>query len=744
MAKTDDTSTSPTLEKAQAHLRCAQGGCNTASVGAYAQPSFDLSPEAWEKEKDENKTRGKQWKESVQGRSAIRLFSRGVMGAIGFALGSSMARSYGRGYNPNLGGQRYTWDRIAEEAAKESVWHKTAGKFVVHGIARVYDDLFGTAIKALGNAVGKDGREWVTFRPTRTYKNYDSITGRSLGQEVVGVTLDFATMSFADAMGRDIADWFDPNVKHDIYDKKGNVDAGKTLNASAKALWRYVTYNSGEDWAVAVPYVYFMKGQRHLLNDLDPGFAYDSDRALNGASFKLNDKGRIVGNYGKTGAIDLQTRFTVYNIGTLMFREIYSELGNRFQWYQHSKNPADLLHTHREGGSQTEFMKDPLKVSYESVGRVANWAARSVIKATLYMTPAVPFFWMTRTPQMKYRGVFIHPEKGMVVYKNNIKPGMVECLHANEPRRTEYHSRPMPKDSEFFYTNLNAYHTEFDAHKHVNPINFNPLEDPAHNMPRSDGSYDIKEFDAYSKSYDMFDTVTQPFGRISNTARKQAHHGVRALSEMVDQHSSRSNPAWVRGKWKTFSDQMVNASFAYTPYFMMKSDIAGYYWDTGKMDFSIDGLLEGVRTLNYKKTSRGFGEIWDTMWGNPLKDPAREVSAQKERCADISLSDGVSFRTSRTECLEDALKEICDNKHYQNNPETRYYVEQLRAQREHGHVVDISEPKKNNPDKPESFTERHKHRGAFVEPPKRDEGFVAKEIERHSKDPFPQPGVTLH
>lgn len=707
---------------------CVQNGCNRASVGGYAHPFYDLSPEAWQRSEEENKKRGKAWKESPEGRVAIRLFSRGVMGATAFAIGATMARSYGRGYSPNLGGTRYTWGRIAEEAAKEGAPHRQVGKFVVHGIARIYDDIFGTSLRALGNALGHEGQEWVTFRPTRVYKGYQDaaglgVTGRSLGHEVVGVTLDFATMSMGDAAGRDIADWFDPQVKHDVYNEKGQFDFLKGMKAFGKAVWRYVSYNAGEDWAVAVPYVYFMKGQRGALNKLDPGFAYDSDRGLCGASFKLDDHGRISGNYAKTGAMDLQTRFTVYNIGTLMFREVYSAIANRYYHFTHSGNVTDLFHGHSANSTHVDFSKDPVGATFSTLDKAFTWTARSIIKATLYMTPAVPFFWMNRTPQMKYRGVFIHPEHGMVVYKNN--NGAIECLHANEPRRTLYAREGMPEHPEMFYSHRNEYHAEFNPAVHLEPIHFNPLYDPVHNPPGLNGVVDPKHFDAYSKTYGVFDSALQPFGKLSNAARKAVHHPVRALSNMVDGTSPHvsGSPAWARNKWKTFTDHMTNATFAYTPYFIMKSDIGGYYWDTGKMDFAIEGLLSGVKTLSYKNTVRGFGEIWSAMWHKPLKSPAREILAQQARCDDISPSDGVAFKASRKECLDEAVQEVCTHEEYQRDPQTRQYIDRLQAERSQATQEEASQ---ENSRTPSSFAAKYSRKGAFATPAKQDGTWSAK------------------
>ena len=165
------------------------------------------------------------------------------------------------------------------------------------------------------------------FRDTRNYGYVDKagkkLFGRSLGSEVVGVTFDFASMSFGDYMTRYVIALMDPNA-HKHWMKDGHVDIPGGLKDLMKNIFRGATYAAGEDIAVAIPYVYGMRAQRHMIDKFSPKFKYDSDRGLNGGSYKSKD-GKIIGDYQLEGALDLMGRFSWYNVGTKMFRDAYAQ-----------------------------------------------------------------------------------------------------------------------------------------------------------------------------------------------------------------------------------------------------------------------------------------------------------------------------------------------------------------------------------------------------------------------------------
>src|SRR5690606_383771 len=225
--------------------------------------------------------------------------------------------------------------------------------------------------------------------------------GRSLGHEAVSITFDFFSASIGDAFGRDIAGWFDPNVKKK-WVKDGKISIPEAINSAIQSTARYVAYHGGEDLAVAVPYAYYMKGQRAVLNRFSPGFKYDFDRGLHGGSFKIDETGKIIGNYNLEGMIDLQGRFTAYNIGTLMYREGYNYIADRLEGKK-----ATLY------GAPDKIEKGGLA---SNIANGTKWGLRSIVKGTIFMTPAIPFFSVFRSSQRKHHGVFIHKHNGILAY----------------------------------------------------------------------------------------------------------------------------------------------------------------------------------------------------------------------------------------------------------------------------------------------------------------------------------------
>jgi hypothetical protein len=332
----------------------------------------ELSYKNWE---DEQKNL--RWDSTPQGRAVIRLFSRGVLGSIGFAIGSSYVNrgEAMKGYSANM--------KLSEIDQSKPLQY----------IAKSIDTFVGKPITFIAKSFGKSEAEaakLVSFRPTTG--------GRSLGHEAVAITFDFFCASGFDALGRDIANILDSKVKHDWKDENGKIDYKKAFKEAGKSAWRYVSYNGGEDWAVSVPYAFYLRAQRNFIDKRVPGFGVDSDRALNGGSLKVDKNGKVTGNYYLAGMADLQGRFTAYNVGTLMYREVYNHVANKINGYD------TVLY-----GSASE-KKGKEQNLVEKISEPFKWVVRSVVKAVIYMTPAVPFFHVFRTPQTSYRAQFINPD----------------------------------------------------------------------------------------------------------------------------------------------------------------------------------------------------------------------------------------------------------------------------------------------------------------------------------------------
>jgi hypothetical protein len=531
----------------------------------------ELSYEKWQESQKDNS-----WDSSPQGRAAIRVFSRGVLGAAGFAFGSWYA-GRGRGMAGYHSGLKFT-----EIDPSKPLQY----------IAKSVDAMVGSPIKFIARKLGasdKTAERLVSFRPTNNVINGSQ--GRSLGHETVSITFDFFCSSVADAIGRDLANIIDPNAKHDWKDEKGNINYSQAAKNIGKSAWRYVSYNGGEDWAVAVPYAYFMRAQRRIINRFSPGFTLDSERGLNGGSFKVNKEGQVTGNYNVAGMLDLQSRFTAYNVGTLMYRELYNHVDSKLHGKQSSLY-----------GSPEE--KKPEGI-LQNIGDFFKWGARSVVKGVIYMTPATPFFHIFRTSQSNYKGLFINPEtEAALAYKT--KDDKYDMLHANEPRRSHgqfKHENGLP-DVEF--RKVNKTGTGFETAGGV-----------VKNHVLSSGKFN---------PYDGGGTLGK-IGKAQSSARSWAND----LPEKLGwKHPSKRN-----------MDNYVNAAFAYTPYMYAKGE-AARLWDSGKMDAAAERMIDGAAGFNAKEFKAGAGEVWNAILHKPFADPAREAYAQKRLELDNSPADNLT------------------------------------------------------------------------------------------------------
>ena len=486
--------------------------------------SPELSYKNWE-----DAEKNLRWDSTPQGRAAIRLFSRGVLGSVGFALGSWYVGRGGAmsGYSANM--------KLSEIKSSKPLQY----------IAKSIDTFVGKPITFIAKSFGKteaQAANLVNFRPTNN-------GGRSLGHEAVVVTFDFFCASVFDAFGRDIANIMDSKVKHDWKDENGKIDYKKAFKEAGKSAWRYVSYNGGEDWAVSVPYSFYLRAQRNFINKHSPGFGYDSDLARNGGSFKIDKDGKVTGNYNLEGMLDLQGRFTVYNIGTLMYREVYNHIANKI----HGLNTTLY-------GSASE-KQDKKQTIGEKISEPFKWVVRSIIKGGIYMTPAVPFFHVFRTPQTTYRGLLINPE----------------------------------------------------ANTAINP--------PA-------------GFDHYKQN--VGNPVINTIGRGQNKIRGWFSDS--AVGKF--------------GLDRQDTNTYINSAMSYTPYMYAKGE-AARLWDDGRMDASLERMIDGAAKLNAKEFKAGASEVWHSILKKPFADENREAYALKRIREDESPADNLTKEQARLDQIHD-------------------------------------------------------------------------------------------
>ncbi len=520
----------------------------------------DLSKEKWDKELEEAAA-ARAWNASPQKRLAVRVFSRGILGAGGFAFGGWYARrSTGlAGYSPEK-------------------WNKAKP---LHWIAKFFDTFAGIPIKKAVNALGYNGENAVRFRAT-SHDFSPGLAGRTLGEEVVGITTDFSLAGGFDRLGRTIIDVADKHVKKDWINEDGSIDANKAINALAKEAWTITSLSMGEDWAVGMPYAYWMKGTRYLWNRAQPGFHYDFDRGLNGGSFKMNNEGQLTGNYHIAGLLNLQERFTMYNMFTNIYQHQYAHIGNLLQG-----KPSSLY-----GDKKTAEERAQETVG-EKIGNIAKGATRDAIVAGIYMTPAVPFFWSIRTPQSKYKAGFINPTSDSMLFFHDGE--RYDAVKASEPMHMHGGKLTLDTPVEFrsYEGQFKGWRATSASTPHINPI--------------SSG-----RFNAYQHTFGPVDSALNSLGNASNYGRIRVNQSVRSFGLPIGTSS-------VERYW--------NAAVTYTPYMWAKEETRRL-WRNNKTNMAVSRFIDGALNLDGKEIKEGFSETMRAIAHQPFKDPARETKAQ--------------------------------------------------------------------------------------------------------------------
>ena len=564
------------------------------------------------------------WSDSTSGRAWIRVISRGVVGSIFFALGGHFAAKAMKGYEPEL------W-RFRGEGVSQTI-SKIASN-PLQAIAKVVDMGPGKLINKVA------GDKAVRFRPYSRFHGHaefaDSMHeqlvvqrklpaeivqkltekyefGRSLGNEVVQVSNDFFWGSVGDAATRNIIQAFDPNIKQSwILDKDGNAttrghgktDFGKLLQHIGKSAWRVFSYNAMEDWAVALPYVYYMKWQRQAISNIgnDPnswaarhglrgkGFERSSDSNINGAMVLLDENGMRKGSYGWAGALDLHGRFVVYNWFTLMYRETYDKIGQFFKDWTNNAPASTATHSNNIISSAVATVTDTVR-----------YVARSFIKANLYMNPAMLFFWPMRVGQSAWRGT----------NETRLANGEFKTVRISDPN-PKVDGLPFPR-----VDLINADKKLIEIAAKVNdggvakPFGVNPSNSPNF-FKNSSNPHDFSI--ARTPLNHMFNAL----GAASFTLGSWATNAVKVIApnpgritqSLMKGTSSEGN--LLLGREKLIRNT-VDSALSYGPYMWAKAETALRVNDTpgngkpGPMDNAIDGLLNN--TFSFK-----FADAWKSV-----------------------------------------------------------------------------------------------------------------------------------
>lgn len=619
------------------------------------------------------------WQQTLVGRIGTRLISRGIFGALAFTWMGNYAGRALKNYDPSC---IKTWGEFGQaltNVSSTSLHYHQAKPNIMCAIAKSFDVLAGKPIQAAARSIAPSGYErlWeksaVTFRPramfhdpiSKLHKDGDYVLrqyGRTLGHEVVAVTADFAAASTADAAFRNIIQAIDPNTDKDReknpnaefdWYKKGKFHLGSFSKDVGKRLWKIVSFNQGEDWAVALPYVYFMKWHRNAINNISPGFKIASDNPNWNVS---SDKWRRstlpnsrevklehIGDFGKEGAWDLQARFSIYNVFTLMYREAYTKAGDFL---------GDVWHGGKHQATFT-MPENPFAAAVKSVGNIARYGLKSFIKANIYMQPAVPFFWSFRVPQSRWRASPIIVEgvgeRGSTRIPS-LKPNSPESVHG-----AFYNDKP-GDISNTSWNNLVDQHKERAdiSASHIgwhrnNDTRVHPGRESNYSGPVYIGETKVVDHPQYNrKPYDQkniktsFSSFFNPFGKASYTTGS-------TLWNAVDSQSSKGK-TWVmntaaaltgtqirdrNGNLRINTDTesfkfhaqngirgFVDASFSYTPYMIAKAETARR-WDNKQMDEAIYEGIDGALSFNLSKVKKSLSSIGELLIRPPqtIQDP---------------------------------------------------------------------------------------------------------------------------
>ncbi len=614
------------------------------------------------------------WSESYTGRLAIRSVSRGIIGCAFYSL----ANIYG---SKQLG--NYDLQKDPEN--------------VLQHITRFIDNTAGKGIQKVVKAVTGDevrAQKFTLFRDTRNYGNVikladgttQAVMGRSLGHEAMAVTFDFATMSFFDYMMRYFIGLLDPNAR-DKWMKDGHIVFPEALKDLLKNVFRGVTYAAGEDMAVAIPYVFLMRKQRNFFDKLSPGFKYDADKGLNGGSYKIDGNGHIIGNYNAEGMLDLMSRFSWYNVGTKMFRDAYTTGERKLLQWQNGDHKIAL-----PALDPSKSWVDILRAGVHKIGDGVLYALSTTIKTMMYMIPASFTFAAIRTSQSKTRGLAINAEKGVLgrmtreseaedpginAPDNSPEDSKKYTFKAVKPGSRVSTERPNiskeRRGKEFFFKKGDEELTKAEYRNIWRSIKNNPdsIANPFQEGRESAFSNETNNYYKNSAVAPWHDKFINPIGLKCYQFGKKLNDGF--LAPMYEKLGITDTPRL--DKLKRFSHTYADAATAYTPYFMLKTDILSEFWDIPRMDMGIRRGLIGAAHFSWGEFRAGCSEVFRTIRHEPFTDPVREEEAKQK------MWDYGARASNEAHQLNDVPEELNDKQESRIEKKKLFTTEQLKAQR---------------------------------------------------------------
>lgn len=501
------------------------------------------------------------------------------------------------------------------------------------------------------------GREFGSTRPLR------GTAGRTLGEEVIGVTTDFALGSTGDALGMEMFSYLDPNVKKDWKDEKG-VHLDKLAQDIGSSLWTVATYRQMEDWAAALPYVYQMKAHRQIIPKFFKGAKYELDRNTGGSTMSADVSDvhvtkdgvktteanvKIVGDYTAASAIDLQARFMGYNWYTLMFRDMYHHAASKLE---------DLSSPHsakaEPDAPEDSFLSHPISNLLDTTAEAGKYVTKSFIKSAIYMAPAVVPFWAVRIPLDLDNGM-IFSKEGLVTSREEKLNSDYEYMAPERPYKQNGRAGSNPSLHSSTHgknpTALRAGNAlgDFRDENVVIEVAGRPLS-TAGGMGADLKKGDFSLSDSKNKhsvisrmSSKFLEPIKKTESAIESVFSKKIYKEVNGKGSGV---IGKAIDRLYGGNMKTqeipgvVAHDLMRGAFAYTPYMMAKAETANLY-DTPEMDASIYRMLDGATSFNSAEFSAGMKDIGRVITLNPASKvtqakvyDGRGIAHSKQRDSD--------------------------------------------------------------------------------------------------------------
>jgi len=218
------------------------------------------------------------------------------------------------------------------------------------------------------------------------------------------------------------------------------------------------------------------------------------------------------------------------------------------------------------------------------------------------MIPSSSVFAFIRSSQSKDIGMAIHPEHGPVGVLNpeNGKWSPIISNGAVKDKRSS------------FSVYQNTAYTYHDG----KPASFAAF------APDKSKGYE-RRYDAFGQNVEWHDKFTNPVGRFCYNSGHVLTEVIKPVAKLFNKNS---DPA----KISKHAQRYMDGALAYTPYFMVKTDLLSTAYDTPRMDMAIDRMIGGIGHLKFGEFRTGAGEVMHTMLNRPFEDPDREKLAQKK------------------------------------------------------------------------------------------------------------------